>query len=66
MNEVHRFDLENPWLFVFTNVVVGIVVVSATQVILFNGELTSAVMQGGLYGLVVGITMFYLRKDDWF
>ncbi|QAY21961.1 hypothetical protein [Halorubrum ezzemoulense] len=66
MNEVRRFDLENPWLFVFTNVVVGIVVVSATQVILFNGELTSAVMQGGLYGLVVGITMFYLRKDDWF
>jgi len=66
MDEVRRFDLENPWLFVFTNVVVGIVVVSATQVILFNGELTSAVMQGGLYGLVVGITMFYLRKDDWF
>lgn len=66
MNEVRRFDLENQWLFVFTNVVVGIVVVSATQVILFNGELTSAVMQGGLYGLVVGITMFYLRKDDWF
>ena len=66
MNEVRRFDLENPWLFVFTNVVVGIVVVSATQVILFNGELTSAVMQGGLYGLIVGITMFYLRKDDWF
>ncbi|QAY21859.1 hypothetical protein [Halorubrum ezzemoulense] len=66
MNEVRRFDLENPWLFVFTNVVVGIVVVSATQVILFNGELTSAVIQGGLYGLVVGITMFYLRKDDWF
>ena len=66
MNEVRRFDLENPWLFVFTNVVVGIVVVSATQVILFNGELTSAVMQGGLYGLVVGITMFYLRKNDWF
>ena len=66
MNEVRRFDLENPWLFVFTNVVVGILVVSATQVILFNGELTSAVMQGGLYGLVVGITMFYLRKDDWF
>jgi len=66
MDEVRRFDLENPWLFVFTNVVVGIVVVSATQLILFNGELTSAVMQGGLYGLVVGITMFYLRKDDWF
>lgn len=66
MNEVRRFDLENPWLFVFTNVVVGIVVVSATQLILFNGEFTSAVMQGGLYGLVVGITMFYLRKDDWF
>ena len=66
MDEVRRFDLENPWLFVFTNVVVGIVVVSATQVILFNGELTSAVIQGGLYGLVVGITMFYLRKDDWF
>ena len=66
MNEVRRFDLENPWLFVFTNVVVGIVVVSATQVILFNGELTSVVIQGGLYGLVVGITMFYLRKDDWF
>jgi uncharacterized membrane protein len=66
MNEVRRFDLKNAWLFVFTNVVVGIVVVSATQVILFNGELTSAVMQGGLYGLVVGITMFYLRKNDWF
>ncbi|MFC7131447.1 hypothetical protein [Haloferax chudinovii] len=66
MNEVRRFDLENPWLFVFTNVVVGIVVVSAIQVALFNGELTSAVMEGGLLGLVCGITMFYLRKDDWF
>ncbi|MFD1569547.1 hypothetical protein [Halorubrum laminariae] len=66
MNEVRRFDLENPWLFVFTNVVLGIVVVSAMQVTLFNGELTSAVMEGGLLGLASGITMFYLKKDDWF
>jgi uncharacterized MnhB-related membrane protein len=66
VNKVRRFDLENPWLFVFTNVVVGIVVVSGIQVTLFNGELTSAVIQGGLYGLVMGISMFYLRKDDWF
>ena len=66
MNEVRRFNLENPWLFVFTNVVAGIVVVSAIQVTLFNGELTSAVMEGALLGLVGGITMFYLKKDDWF
>lgn len=64
MNEVRRFDLENPWLFVLTNVVAGIVVVSAIQVILFNGELTSAVIEGVALGLVCGIMLFYLQGNS--
>jgi len=66
MNEVRRFDLKNPWVFVFTNVVVWVVVVSTIQAILFDGELTGAIIQGTLGGFVFGITMFYLRKNDWF
>ncbi|ELZ84913.1 hypothetical protein C5B86_10050 [Haloferax sp. Atlit-19N] len=66
MNESHRFGLENPWVFVFTNVVVWVVVVGAIQKVLFDGELTGAVIEGATGGFVCGITMFYLKKNDWF
>jgi hypothetical protein len=66
MNEVLRFDLENPWVYVFTNIVVWVVVVSTIQTVLFDGELTSAVIRGTGGGFVCGITMLYLRKKDWF
>jgi uncharacterized membrane protein len=66
MNEVCRFDLENPWVYVFTNVVVWVVVVSAIQTVLFDGEWTGAVIKGAGGGFVCGITMLDLRKKDWF
>lgn len=58
--------MENPWVFIFTNVVVWVVVVSTIQIVLFDGELTGAVIEGTTGGFVCGIAMFYLRKDDWF
>jgi len=64
MNEVRGFDLENPWLFVFTSVVVWVVVVSTIQTVLFDGELTGAVIEGTAGGLVCGIAMLYLRKNN--
>jgi len=66
MNEGRRFDLENPYVFVFTNVVVWVVVVSTIETVLFDGDLTGAVIEGTTGGFVCGITMFYLRKNDWF
>lgn len=60
MNEVRRFDLENPWVYVFTNVVVWTAVVSTIQTVLFDGELTGAVIRGIDGGFVCGITMFWL------
>ncbi|EMA66416.1 hypothetical protein [Halorubrum distributum] len=66
MYEVRRFDLENPWVYVFTNVVVWVVVVSTIQTVLFDGGLTGAVIRGTGGGFVCGITMLYLRKKDWF
>ncbi|ELZ38323.1 MULTISPECIES: hypothetical protein [Halorubrum] len=66
MNEVLRFDLENPWVYLFTNIVVWVVVVSTIQTVLFDGELTGAVIRGTGGGFVCGITMLYLRKKDWF
>jgi hypothetical protein len=66
MNEVRRFDLENPLVFVITTVVVWVVVVSTIQTVLFDGELTGAVIRGTGGGFVCGITMLYLRKKDWF
>ncbi|WP_424007928.1 hypothetical protein [Haloferax denitrificans] len=66
MSESRHFGLENPWVFVFTNVVVWVVVVSSIQTVLFNGELTGAVIEGTAGGLASGFTMFYLKKNDWF
>ena len=66
MNEVRRFDLENPWVFVFTTLILWVVVVSTIRTVLFDGELTGAVIEGTAGGFVCGITMFYLRKNDWF
>ncbi|AHG02327.1 hypothetical protein HALLA_20710 (plasmid) [Halostagnicola larsenii XH-48] len=63
MNEHRRFDRENPWLFVFVNVVVGIVVVSAIQTLLFDGSLTGALIEGTALGLACGVTLFYLRDN---
>ncbi|RDZ55566.1 hypothetical protein C5C07_08635 [Haloferax sp. Atlit-4N] len=66
MNESRHFGLENPWVFVFTNVVVWVVVVSSIQTVLFGGGLTGAVIEGTAGGLACGIAMFYLKKNDWF
>ena len=66
MNEVRRIDLENPWVFVFTNVVVWVVVAGTIQTVLSDGEWTGAVIRGAGGGFVCGMTMLYLRKKDWF
>lgn len=63
MNVRRRFDRGNPWLFVFLNVVVGIVVASAIQTLLFDASLTGAVVEGATIGLACGVTMFYLRDN---
>lgn len=61
MNEIYHFDFENPWLFIPTNVIVGIVVVSILQGVLFDGRLFSAIIEGAVLGLVCGITLYYIR-----
>ncbi|TKX68645.1 hypothetical protein [Halorubrum sp. SP9] len=61
MDAVRRFDLENPWVYVFTNVVVWVVVVSTIETVLFDGDLTSAAVSGTGGGFVFGIAMLYLR-----
>ncbi|MDB2287168.1 hypothetical protein SAMN06266787_11621 [Halorubrum ezzemoulense] len=66
MNEGRGFGLENPWMFVFTNVVVWVAVVSTIQSVLFDGELIGAVIEGTTGGFVCGIAIFYLRENDWF
>ncbi|WP_048077296.1 hypothetical protein [Halorubrum sp. AJ67] len=66
MAEVRRIDLENPWVFVLTTVVMWVVVTVTIQTVLSDGEWTGAVIRGAGGGFVCGITMFYLRKKDWF
>ncbi|RLM62496.1 hypothetical protein [Halorubrum sp. Atlit-26R] len=66
MNEGRHFNLENVWVFVFTNVVVWVVVAIVIQTVLFDGVLTGAVIEGTIGGFVFGTTIFYLRKNDWF
>lgn len=63
MNESRRFDFENPWLFVFTNIAVGLVVASIVQTVLFDGELTGAVIEGAVLGLTTGVTLLFFRKN---
>lgn len=53
-------------MFVFTNVVVWVAVVSTIQSVLFDGELIGAVIEGTTGGFVCGIAIFYLRENDWF
>ncbi|SFT00565.1 hypothetical protein SAMN04488556_3851 [Halostagnicola kamekurae] len=63
MNVRRRFDQGNPLLFVFMNVVVGIVVASAVHTLLFDGSLTGAVVEGATIGLTSGVTILYLRDN---
>lgn len=63
MDVVRRFTLENPWLFVFANIVVGLVVVSVIQTTLFDVTLTGAVIEGSVLGLSTGVALLFLRKN---
>ncbi len=62
MSESRHFGLENPWVFVFTNVVVWVVVVSTIQTVLFNGELTGAVIEGTAGGWLLDLRCSTSRR----
>ncbi|WP_435182116.1 hypothetical protein [Halorussus sp. AFM4] len=56
-----QFDVENPLLYVFTNIVVWAVVSSTIKMVLLDGGWQSGALIGGVGGAVYGSSTFYLR-----
>lgn len=64
MKTVLGFDLENPWFFVFTSVVIWVVISVYIETAFFNGEFAKAVITGGVGGLACGVGMLYVRQGN--
>ncbi|WP_121743153.1 hypothetical protein [Natronorubrum halophilum] len=64
MNMVLNFDLENPWLFVFTNAVIWVAISVFIKMAFFNGELAKAVITGGAGSIAFGVGMLYVRQSN--
>jgi hypothetical protein len=58
---VSRFDVENPILYVVTNILVWTGAASSIQVLLQNGELTTGVTIGVVGGGTYGVANLFFK-----
>lgn len=64
MKTTLNFDLEKPWFFVFTSVVIWVVISVYIETTFFNGEFAKAVITGGVGGIACGVGMLSVRQSN--
>ena len=58
------FTAENPWAFVAISVVIWIAIASVVELVLFDGELATAIVPAIAGGIASGLALFYFRTTD--
>ena len=60
---MRTLDLENPWVFTAVSIALWILIQGAMEVIWFEGDLLSAVIQGAVGGAAFGVVFSWSRRD---
>ncbi|AEH37668.1 hypothetical protein [Halopiger xanaduensis] len=57
-----EFDFESPWLYILLLVLVWVVVASLIELLAFDGDVVSTVVQGAAGGVVFAIGTYYFQR----